>query len=182
MGSNSHAFHSQMKVRVHKLIVEFKTIRKGNKYVLKYVLCIRELTYSLLVGGDPISESDQMDVLLQGLPEEYNMFIIMIYGKVETNDTYEVEASLYVEEAQMEKYKQDLTTSSATTNITHPRPNQFASRNVGRYGSYHHQRGRARGFNGKGIGRQQFTLGNMPTCQLYNKYEHSIMECWHIFD
>lgn len=27
-----------------------------------------------------------------------------------------------------------------------------------------------------------YTKGNQPTCQLYNKYGHSVLECWHQFD
>lgn len=41
----------------------------------------------------------------------------MINGKVELTDTYEFEAFLYVQKAQMDKYKHELTTPSATTSI-----------------------------------------------------------------
>lgn len=112
-----------MKARVHQLLVELKTIKKGSRSISEYVLWVRAIADSLLVIGDPIFERDQMDVILQGFTEEYNPFIMMIYGKVKPTDIYEVEALVYVQEAQMEKYKQELTTPNATTNITQVRPN-----------------------------------------------------------
>lgn len=50
---------------------------------------------------------------------------MMIYGKVEPTNIYEVEVLLNVQEAQMEKYRQELKTPSATTNIAQVGPNNF---------------------------------------------------------
>lgn len=61
-----------------------------------YVFRIRAITDSLLAIGDSICERDQFDAILQGLPEEYNLFIMMIYGKSEPTNIYDVEALLYV--------------------------------------------------------------------------------------
>lgn len=58
--------------------------------ISNYVLRIRDMTYLFLAIGDPIVERDRVDVIIQGLPEEYNPFIMMIYGKVDTTDIYEV--------------------------------------------------------------------------------------------
>lgn len=60
--------------------------------------------YSLLDIGDHISERDQTNEILQGLPEEYNPFIMMIYGKLELTNIYYVEALFYVQEAQLDKF------------------------------------------------------------------------------
>lgn len=95
----------------------------------------------------------QVDFVLQGFPEEYNPLIIMIYEKVEPKDIYEVEALLYVQETQMDKYKQVLITSSATTNVAQAGPNQFSARNTGGSGTYQQLRDIARGFRVMGRGR-----------------------------
>lgn len=60
--------------------------------------------YSLLDIGDHISERDQTNEILQGLPEEYNPFIMTIYGKLELTNIYYVEALFYVQEAQLDKF------------------------------------------------------------------------------
>lgn len=101
-------FHSQMKAKVHQLIVELKTIKKGNSTVSEYVLRIRAIVNSLLAIGDPIVERYHVDAILQGLPEEYNSFMMMMYGKVYHVDIYEVKTLLYMQEAQMENYKKNL--------------------------------------------------------------------------
>lgn len=44
---------------------------------------------------------------------------MMIYNKGDSIDIYDVEALLYVQEAQLDKYKQQLITLSATANIVH---------------------------------------------------------------
>ena len=41
----------------------------------------------------------------------------MAYNKTESIDTYEVEGLLYVQEAQLEKYRQELAAPSATTSV-----------------------------------------------------------------
>lgn len=85
-----------MKARVHQLHLELKTSKKGNKTISEYVMRIRVIVDSLFAIGDPISERDQIDAISQGLPEEYNPFIMMIYRKGEPTYIYDVEALLYV--------------------------------------------------------------------------------------
>lgn len=58
-----------------------------------------------------------MDAILQGSPEEYNPFIMMIYNKGDPIDIYIMELLLYVQKAQLDKYKQEIVTPSATANI-----------------------------------------------------------------
>lgn len=55
----------------------------------------------------------------------------MIYGKVEPTDIYEVKALIYVQKTQMDKYRLELTTPSATTNIAQSEPNNFPAINAG---------------------------------------------------
>lgn len=106
-----------MKARVHQLYVELKMIKKGTQYISKFVLRIRSIVDSLLAIGDPISERDQIGAIFQGLPEEYNSFIIMAYNITDPMYIYEVDGFLYVQEAELEKYPQELAAPSATSNI-----------------------------------------------------------------
>lgn len=61
---------------------------------------------------------DQIDAILQGLPKKYNPLIMMIYSNGEPTDIYDVEALLYVQECQLDKFKQELDTPSATVNVS----------------------------------------------------------------
>lgn len=42
--------------------------------------------------------------------------------------------------------------------------------------------GRGRNTHGGGQGRKTYSTGNRLTCQLCNKYGHSVIECWHMYD
>lgn len=71
----------------------------------------------LLAIGNQISERDQIYVILQVLPVEHNPFIMMIYRKGEPTSIYNVEALIYDQEAQLDKFKQEQATPSATANL-----------------------------------------------------------------
>lgn len=43
--------------------------------------------------------------MLNGLPEEYNPFVIQMYGSTKPLSLYNVEAPLYVQEAQLDKFR-----------------------------------------------------------------------------
>lgn len=107
-------FHSQIKARVHQLRLELKVNNKGNKSISKYVLRIREIVYSLLAVRDPITERDQINVILQGLP---NTFIMMIYYKGGPTYICYVEALLNQHEIQLDKFRQELSTPSVSDSI-----------------------------------------------------------------
>lgn len=82
----------------------------------------------------------------------------------------------------MDKYHQELTTPSATTNIENSMNNNFSSKTGTGNMNLQHQRGRGCGFRGRGYGRKKNGSGSMPTCHLCIKYGHVVMECWHRFD
>ncbi|CAI8596383.1 unnamed protein product [Vicia faba] len=63
-------FNAQMRARVRQLRVELKTTKKGNLSITEFVLRIKAIMSSLLAVGDSISEKDQIDSILNGLPEE----------------------------------------------------------------------------------------------------------------
>lgn len=90
-------FNSQIKARVHRFRYELKMSKKGNGSILEYVLRICTIVNPLLVIGD--------------------MFIMIIYGKWDPMNIYNVDALLYVQGAQLYKYRQELATPSATANV-----------------------------------------------------------------
>lgn len=70
-----------MKARVRQLRVELESMKKGNKSVTEYVLALKSITNSLLAVGDSITEQDQIDLILDDLPEGYNSFVMQMYGR-----------------------------------------------------------------------------------------------------
>lgn len=106
----------------------------------------------------------------------------MIYGKSEPTNIYEVKALLYVQEAQMDKCHQQLTTPSATANIVNSKNNKFSAKIGTGNGNLQHQRACGHGFRGRGRGRKMNGSASRSNCQLFNKYGRVILECWHRFD
>ncbi|MCH81100.1 retrovirus-related Pol polyprotein from transposon TNT 1-94 [Trifolium medium] len=68
---------------------------------------------------DVVSEQEQVDVILEGLPEGFNSFVMMIYSRFETPTVEDVEALLFLQDVQFEKFRQELANPSISTNIAH---------------------------------------------------------------
>lgn len=94
-------FHATMKAKVRQLRAELKSTKKGTKSVSKYVLRIKAIYDSLVSIGDSITEQDQIDAILEGLPEEYGPFIMLIYSRTDSPSVTDLESLLMVQEAQL---------------------------------------------------------------------------------
>lgn len=68
---------------------------------------------SLLSVGENITDQDKLD----GLPKEYYAFVMMIYGKFDSLTTYDIEALLLVQEAQLGKHCQEPSTTPVSANV-----------------------------------------------------------------
>jgi hypothetical protein len=55
---------------------------------------------SLIAVGDNVSEQEQIDAILDGLPEEFNSFVMMIYSRTDVFSVEDLEALLLLQEAQ----------------------------------------------------------------------------------
>lgn len=91
---------------------------------------------------------------------------------------YNVEAHLYVQEAQLDKFRKELDASTIVANISHTSQEENSFR-----GTFSGNNGRGNRYNcGCGRGRGRHPTGNRSTCQLCGKYDHSVMTCWNRFD
>lgn len=110
-------FYSQMKATARQLRCELKNTKKGTKTINEYVLRVKNIVDSLIVVGDSVTEQDQTDAILGGLPEEYNAFIMMMYGRLEPVSITDLESLLMVQEAQLEKFKSDAIAGTISVNV-----------------------------------------------------------------
>lgn len=79
-----------MKATILQLRVYQKWANKGNHSIMEFVVRIKVIANSLLVIGDSISEQDQIDFILDGLPKEYNPFVMKMYGIILSPTLYDV--------------------------------------------------------------------------------------------
>ncbi|CAI8587967.1 unnamed protein product [Vicia faba] len=106
-----------MEAHVRQLCTELKTSKKLNKYVSKFVIRIKLIVDSFLLVGDYISEEDEIDAILDGLLKEYNSIMMQVYDKSEPPTIYDIKELLYVLEAQLDNFQQELSVSNTSSNL-----------------------------------------------------------------
>lgn len=96
-----------------------------------------------------------------------------MYGTYEPRSLYDMEAFIYVQEAQLDNFWQELDVSSISANIAHGNQQTCGVRD-----NTSSNRGRVH----KSYGRGCASPGTKPTCQLWCIYGHDVVDCWHMFD
>lgn len=124
-------FYAHLKAKARQLRTELKTLKKGTKTVSEFITKLHSMADSLAAIGDEVKDQDLMDIILEGLPEEYNAFVMILYGKPGNTDLMELESLLLLQEAQLEKFKQELTIPAPSANAvqaaTQPPPQANAT-------------------------------------------------------
>jgi histone deacetylase 1/2 len=172
---------------------ELKNTKKLSRSVNEYLLRIKSIVNSLTAVGDVVSESEQVDSILKGLPKDFNSFVMMIYSRFDSPTLEDVEALLLLQEAQFEKFKQELANPSVSANVAHtqapPSDSNYESSESNEVGTEHYNavasRGRGRGGKGRGgKGRGKGSASNQGkvTCQICGKPNHDVIGCWYRFD
>lgn len=138
---------------------------------------------SLIAIGDIVSDQEHINAIVDGLPEEYNSFVLMIYSRLDSPSIEEVESILMMQEAQFEKYRQELTNPSVSANLAQSelpsKPGNSESQEVGTE-YYNAGRGRGRG-HGRGRGRGR-SNSNRLQCQICAGNNHDAARCWFRYD
>lgn len=87
---------------------------KMNEYLLK----VKKIIDNLSSIGSPITSTDHIKALLEGLPHYYNSFIVLITSRTDPYTTTEIESLLLAQEERIEKYKKELhTVTNMTANL-----------------------------------------------------------------
>lgn len=85
----------------------------------EYVLRVKYNVNSLLNIGDSILDQDQIDSILDGLSEKYNMFFMQMYGNSYLITLFDVDELLKDQEAQLDKLSQEFVVYSVTAKMDH---------------------------------------------------------------
>lgn len=81
-GTIHRHFYAHLKVKIRQLRAKLKSTKKGNCSITEFVTRVCALASSLTAIGDHISDSDLVDIVLDGLPKEYNSLSYDILWKV----------------------------------------------------------------------------------------------------
>jgi len=74
-------------------------MKKGDRPINEILLCLKTFVHSLNSIGDPVSEHEQLDILIEGLPVEYESFISLINSKPDLFSFDEIESLFVAQEA-----------------------------------------------------------------------------------
>ncbi|CAJ2648965.1 unnamed protein product [Trifolium pratense] len=183
-------FHKQMRAKACQLRVELSSTKLEDRTVKEYLLRIRLLIDNLTAIGDPVPLNHHLDIILEGLPSDFNSIISVIESNFDSMDMDEAEALLLAHETCLEKSKKKTldevaslnlaqasssnSTPNTETDSTPPSVNSTTGPDPSRFNSY---RGRG-GRNGRGHGGGGGRYSNTQ-CQICYKTGHPASECWH---
>jgi hypothetical protein len=105
LGSGSQIFQLRSQTRARQLRSELKNTEKASRSIGEYLIRIKSIVNSLLAVGDTLSDQEQVDAILEGLPEDFNSFVMMVYSRFESPTVEDVEALLLLQEAQFDKFR-----------------------------------------------------------------------------
>lgn len=181
--------HAKTKAQARQLRAELHNTKKGERSITEFFARLKTITDALLSIGETISLQEQYDVVLQGLPAEYESITTLLSTKSEWFEFEELEALLLAHESRIAK-QTDVATAVASLNLsqaisktesqpksiddtavtadTIPQAQFTASR-----GNFRGGRGGRFGSGGRGRGR------NNVQCQVCSKFGHSASVCYH---
>lgn len=99
------------------LRTELRNTKKEDRSISEFVLRVKALVDALYSIGDHVSSQEQMDVILEGLPDEYDSLLNLVSTRYDSSDLDELEALLLAQEVCLDQYKQNASRSAATVNV-----------------------------------------------------------------
>jgi len=176
---NSKLCHLRSKLRHTRL----------ESYVFEFLLKIQTLIGSIHAIGESISYREHLNVILEGLPQEYESTISLISGKFGVVTIEEVETLLLGHEARLERFRKNFAPSINLTvpsnSSSHDEEKEVSSQADSQsfskpsFGS--DERGGRGSFRGGCGGRGRGGRGNAIQYQVCHKHGHDVSICYHRF-
>lgn len=127
--SLNHFFTTQTRTKVSQFRLMLQGTKKGSSSINEHLLKIKNITDPLASVGHPVSSSDHIDAILNGLPEEYDTFVISINSRSESYVVEEIESLFLAQEERIEKHTKELDSYSGSANLaTHGLQNRRQQR------------------------------------------------------
>lgn len=97
-------FHAHMNAKARQLCTNLRLISLEVQSVSDFLSAIQNIVDSLIAIGDPISVEEHIDIIIEGLPENYDSSIVFITNKLDLPSIDEIETVL-AHESQIEKFR-----------------------------------------------------------------------------
>ncbi|MCH94884.1 retrovirus-related Pol polyprotein from transposon TNT 1-94, partial [Trifolium medium] len=104
-------FQTHTNAKAMQLRSELRSTSLENGTISEFLLRIQVLIDSLYAIGEPISPKEHLDVILEGLPQEYESTISLISGRFGSISIVEVKTLLLGHESRLERFRKKSTPS-----------------------------------------------------------------------
>lgn len=188
--------------RTWELQYQLRNSKKGDKSVFEFLLLIKVIVDALYSIRHPVSEHEQLDVILEGLPSEYELLVLLMTTKPDLFSFSKIGSLLVAQEARIERNKQTEIVSLNLTQATASKQPDASSSSVVQYTqsklnsanschnqSYNNYQCGDYGFCGCGGGQRGGCRhcgahgGNSNVqCQVCSKFGHIAAYCHYRFD
>nr|KYP40244.1 Retrovirus-related Pol polyprotein from transposon TNT 1-94 [Cajanus cajan] len=169
-------FHTQTKARARQLRTDLRSTTLDGKSMRDFLTQIKNIADQLAGVGSPMSLEEYVDVVLEGLPQEYTPVVSVIESKFVTPPIAEVEALLLAHESRVNRFRKQSFSPSINYTQGYSRGSisgeSFRDRDGGHSG--------CRGGQGSGRGRGG-RFANFH-CQNCFKYGHTANVCFYRAD
>jgi histone deacetylase 1/2 len=99
-------FHSaQMQAQSTQLRSELKSLVKGSLTTSEYLRKIKSIVNTLISIGDPVSFRDHLDLIFDGLPEEFSPLMALVFNRGIPCSINDVESMIVSHEARLDRVK-----------------------------------------------------------------------------
>ncbi|CAH9069377.1 unnamed protein product [Cuscuta europaea] len=190
-------FQANIVARARQLKSELYNTGKGERSISEYLLRIQTLVNNLILVGEPISNKDHSNVILEGLPQDYEALVSSVTSRsiLEPVTLAELESLLLAKEMRLKKHHDTTQQSIFSANVaqvdTSSQNNsseisisvENASANVSQYNNPNSDNPyRGRGRSGYHRGRGGRSGRNSIICQVCGKSGHHALICYHRYN
>lgn len=74
-------FASRTKAKVNQFKSQLRSVKKQNMKMNEYLLKVKKIIDNLFAVGCPITTVDHIDAILEGLPQDYNAFVVSVTSR-----------------------------------------------------------------------------------------------------
>jgi len=183
-------YASQTRAQIKKHKQQLCTPKK-DRSITAYLLDIKKTVDQLVAVGCPISTEDHIEVVLDGLSDEYDPFITPVITRLDPYTVADIEALLLAQENRIERNKQsvDQILQASVASVPHSF-SHYNSSSTNYPSSFHPTAPAKQRFYSKPRFTPSKNFPKMPSnssstrvhCQICGKYGHTALHCWHRFD
>lgn len=101
----------------HQLCSELKSITKGEKFIYEYLDRVQQIIDILESTKDPILHRYQLEVILDGLPDEFNALASIIQYRPTLCPIIEAGPMLLYHEAKLDRFKKSVLIEPLSINV-----------------------------------------------------------------